>query len=79
MMGMLKMYTLFLMLALLPLSGAVAHPEIPFPMGERLEYRLYWGWIHAANSVATTDWVEEEGKRYILILSRTQSRSSYIA
>ena len=64
----------FLCLAIFAFS-AKASLDIPFPMGERLEYRLYWGWIHAANSVTTTDWIEVEGKKYIRILSRTQSRS----
>ena len=73
----MRKYFGLIIISLLLQCGARAEtfPEIPFPMGERLQYRLYWGWIHAANSVTTTDWVEVEGKLYIRILSRTQSRS----
>lgn len=31
--------------------------EFPFPVGEKLTYTIYWGWIAVGESVATTEWV----------------------
>lgn len=47
--------------------------EFPFPVGERLVYRIYWGVVPVGESVASTEWVEEGGRRLIAIRFRTRT------
>jgi len=49
--------------------------DLPFPVGERLTYTIYWGWIAVGESVASTDWVWEEGEWKLRIRFRTRSNS----
>jgi len=44
-----------------------------FPLGESLQYRVYWGFIPVARSVVTNELVEENGKVYLAIRFRTKS------
>ncbi len=59
-------------------AGAVAG-ESPGPearwilVGEEIVYRAYWGRISVGESVATTAWVEEDGRRLIRVRFRTRS------
>lgn len=50
-------------------------PEIslPFPMGEKLTYQIYWGILAVGQSVATTSWVWDEDRWLIEIKFRTKS------
>lgn len=48
-------------------------PGARWPVGERLVYRVYWGIIPVGLAVATTDWVEEDGRRLLRIRFRTKS------
>ena len=56
-------------------SGGVPKPEVdlPFPVGESLEYDIYWGWIGVGHSVATTRWEWVEDRWMIVIRFRTTS------
>lgn len=60
-------------------NGLVLSNELPmtdglwFPVGEKLVYKVYWGLISVGTSVATTEWVEHEGRRLISIKFRTRS------
>jgi hypothetical protein len=42
-------------------------------VGERLEYRLYWGLLPVGTATVTTEWIEENGRRLIAIRLRTFS------
>ncbi len=72
-----------LLFALLSLSMASADtnrasstiPDLPFPMGEHLNYRLYWGIVPVGTGEAVTDWVEEDGVRYLAIRIRAKSNN----
>ena len=78
-----------LLLAILLLSAGPLRPDLParedaaeepeapelwFPVGEVLEYSVHWGVFFVARSVATTEWVEHEGRRLIRIRFETRSR-----
>ncbi len=55
-----------------------AKPEVklPFPVGEILEYDIYWGWIGVGSSVATTRWEWKDGRWYIVIQFRTRTNNT---
>ncbi len=58
------------------LSGwcAAAHAaSLPFPLNERLDYRISWNGILVAWSVATTGMVEENGTNYVTVRVETQT------
>lgn len=46
-----------------------------FPMGEVLDYRIYWGVIPVGSSRVTTEWITEEGRSLIAIRLRTKSNN----
>lgn len=59
-------------------GGSVGAPAGPtnsmwFPVGETLTYRVYWGFIAVGEAVVTSEWIEEEGVRYIQITHRIRS------
>lgn len=47
--------------------------ELPFPVGEKLTYIIYWGWIAVGESVASTEWAWVEDSWKLRIRVRTQS------
>lgn len=47
--------------------------ELPFPVGEKLTYSIFWGWIGVGEAVATTEWVWMEGRWQLRIQTRTTS------
>lgn len=47
--------------------------DLPFPVGEILEYDIYWGWIGIGTSHASTRWEFHEGRWYIVIAFRTRT------
>jgi hypothetical protein len=47
--------------------------ELPFPVGEKLTYIIYWGWIAVGESVASTEWAWVEDSWKLRIHVRTQS------
>jgi hypothetical protein len=46
-----------------------------FPMGETLDYRIYWGMIPVGSSRATTEWISEDGRTLIAIRLRTKTNN----
>ena len=46
-----------------------------FPMGETLDYQIYWGVIPVGSSHVTTEWTREDGRTLIAIRFRTKSNS----
>ena len=46
-----------------------------FPMGETLDYRIYWGVIPVGSSHVTTEWIQEDGRTLIAIRFRTKSNN----
>lgn len=76
-------FRLILLISLLSgfLSGSVLAEEeppkpdvdLPFPVGEKLTYSIYWGWVNVGESVASTGWRLVEGEWKIFIRFRTQS------
>lgn len=54
-------------------APAPVEPGLWFPIGEKLTYRVYWGVIPVGTSVATTEWVEYEGKMVIAVRFRSRT------
>jgi hypothetical protein len=48
-------------------------PELWFPVGEQLVYRIYWGFIPVGTTRVVTEWIEEDGRRLLAIRYRTRS------
>jgi hypothetical protein len=46
---------------------------LPFPIGEELTYRVYWGYIPVAVATARFDWVEMDGRKMISIRSTART------
>ena len=55
---------------------APARPELWFPVGEGMVYRLYWGFIPVGESYVTTRWIVREGRPLLVI--RFASRSNKV-
>jgi len=81
---MKRVHFLFLSFCMAWISSARAEegapppppPEVeglPFPIGEKLTYTIYWGIIAVGESVATTEWAYDEGQWFIKIRFRTQT------
>lgn len=58
---------------LLPAETVPPKPpvDLPFPVGEVLEYSLFWGWIGVGTSVADTRWEFRDNRWHIVIRFRT--------
>jgi len=41
--------------------------DLWFPVGETLEYRLYWGIIPVGSARIWSEWVEEDGKKFVAL------------
>jgi len=48
-------------------------PDVGFPVGEELTYRIYWGIVPVGYSVASTKWIEEDGRKLLAITFRTRT------
>ncbi len=53
--------------------AAARAAELPFPLNERLDYRISWNGIPVAWSVATTGMVETNGMNYVSLRVETQT------
>lgn len=71
--GMRKEIILVLLALACAFARAQPPPGNPFPVGENLTYRIYWGVIPVGETIITTDWVEEGGRRLIRIRLRTHT------
>lgn len=47
--------------------------DLPFPIGEELTYRVYWGYIPVAVATARIDWVEMDGRKLVSIRSTART------
>lgn len=56
-----------------PAAEPVDGPELWFPVGEELIYKIYWGIIPVAKTHITTEWIEEDGRTLLAIRYRTRS------
>jgi len=45
--------------------------DLPFPVGEMLVYRMYWGIIPIGLSITRSEWIEENGRKLIAIRYRS--------
>jgi hypothetical protein len=54
-------------------APGVLATNLGWQVGEKLTYRIYWGRIPVGTSVATSEWVEYEGRRLLALRMRTQS------
>ena len=54
-------------------SSETPQGDNPFPVGEGLVYRVYWGMIPVGETLITTEWVEEGGRKLIRIRLRTHT------
>jgi hypothetical protein len=50
---------------------AATNAPLWFPVGEELIYKIYWGILPVGITRATTEWIEEDGRRLIAIRYRT--------
>jgi hypothetical protein len=50
-----------------------ARPELWFPVGEGLSYRIFWGMIPVGHVRVTTEWVEEDGRTLVAIRMLTRT------
>lgn len=59
------------------LASAPASPptNLWFEVGEKLTYRIRWGVIPVGTSVASTEWIEEDGRTLLRIRFRNRSNS----
>ncbi len=48
-------------------QGAVVPAPEGFTVGEKLEYRIYWGLIPVGSSSTETFWIDEQGRRLIAV------------
>lgn len=74
---MRRLWLVFLMLgaglwAEVP-PGPPPEVELPFPVGEVLEYEIFWGWISVGRSVASTRWEWQDGRWFLVISMRTRT------
>lgn len=53
--------------------AAEPRPELWFPVGEKLTYRIYWGMFQVGITTATTGWIEEGGRTLLAIRFRTRT------
>lgn len=56
-------------------AGQEVRPQLWFPVGEKLTYRVYWGILPVAQTVVSSEWIEEDGSLRIAIRARTKSFS----
>jgi hypothetical protein len=59
-------FSLVLVLCLGPPAHAATN-DLWFPVGETLEYRLYWGIIPVGKTRIWSEWIEEDGNRYVAL------------
>jgi hypothetical protein len=70
----LKILLLFFLCAASALAGVEdGSTGLWFPVGEFLDYRIYWGVIPVGSSHVTTEWITEDGRSLIAIRVRTKS------
>ncbi|MBM4149455.1 MAG: DUF3108 domain-containing protein [Lentisphaerae bacterium] len=50
-----------------------AGAQLWFPIGERIEYRLYWGVIPVGEAELWTEWAEQDGRRLVALRGRAKS------
>ncbi|HBA85740.1 MAG TPA: hypothetical protein DCZ95_16785 [Verrucomicrobia bacterium] len=50
-------------------------PDLWFPVGERLVYKVYWGFIPVGYVVTTSEWIEEDGRTLLAIRIKTKSNA----
>ena len=48
-------------------------PGFNWPVGEKLTYRIYWGYIPVGSAFGWTEWTEYKGRRVLAIRLRTLS------
>lgn len=48
-------------------------PEFVFPVGEKLIYKIYWGYIPVGTTTITTEWLEENGRKLLAIRYKTHT------
>lgn len=53
--------------ALTAQSARASTNDLWFPVGETLNYRLYWGIIPVGKTQIWSEWVEEDGKKFIAL------------
>ncbi|NOU37039.1 MAG: DUF3108 domain-containing protein [Kiritimatiellaceae bacterium] len=59
--------------AVLLFAGSAAAGGLPFPLNERLDYRISWNGILVAWSTSTTGMIETNGTNYVFVRVETQT------
>ncbi len=60
---------------LLPLAALAEKPELWFPVGEKLTYKISWGPWTVGYSTVWSEWIEENGRDLLAIRLRNRSTS----
>jgi hypothetical protein len=55
------------------LSGDDPPPELWFPVGEEIDYAVFWGIFMVGEATTKAEWVQQEGRRLLSISMRAQS------
>jgi hypothetical protein len=55
------------------LAATNSPAQTGWQVGERLNYRLYWGFVPVGTAVVTTEWAEAAGRKLLAIRLRTRS------
>jgi hypothetical protein len=56
-----------------PPETAAGVVRLPFPVGEELVYRIYWGVFPVGKTRIVSRWIEEDGRKLLAIRYRTRS------
>ena len=55
-------------------TASVTDPlELWFSVGEKLTYKIYWGFLPVGTSTASSKWIQEDGRRLLSIKFRSKS------
>lgn len=66
-------FALCVMIAPARVSRGEETNELWFPVGEELEYTLYWGILPVGEARVTSGWMEEDGKRLVVLRLTAQT------
>lgn len=57
-------------------NSVAATNALWFPVGEKLSYRLYWGVVPVGSAEFSSEWVEEDGHRYLALRAKAKSSAA---
>ena len=55
------------------LPWADSPPEMWFPVGEEIDYEVFWGMFTVGEATATAEWLQREGRRFLVLKVRAKT------